>query len=63
MKKYLFRRSMLCLLGAGALVAWPPLSPSVHSQQQDVKVALIAPISGAMARAGDLMRLGARLGD
>lgn len=55
------RQYMFCLLAAGALLAWPSLSSSVHSQQQDVKVALVAPISGAMARAGDLMRLGAKL--
>ena len=55
------RQNMFCLLAAGALLAWPGLSSSVHSQQQDVKVALVAPISGAMARAGDLMRIGAQL--
>ena len=62
MKKYLFDRGMLCLLAASAIVVWSTLSSSVSSEPQEVKVALIAPISGAMARAGDLMRLGARLG-
>lgn len=62
MKRHLVRRSMLGLLAAGASVAWLAISPGAYSQQQNVKVALIAPISGAMARAGDLMRIGAKLG-
>ena len=62
MQTYLFRCTMLCLLATGALTMWPPLSRSGHSQQHDVKVALIAPISGAMARAGNLMQIGAKLG-
>ena len=62
MKKHLFRRGMLCLLAASALVVCPALSSRVYSEPQVVKVALIAPISGAMARAGDLMRLGAKMG-
>lgn len=40
---------------AGALAATPAMA------QQDVKVALVAPISGPMARAGDLMKKGAEL--
>jgi branched-chain amino acid transport system substrate-binding protein len=52
---------MVCLLAAAALLAWPAFPPSVYGQQPDVKVALVAPISGAMARAGELMRLGAKL--
>ena len=54
-------RRMFGLLAAGALLAWPGLTPSVTAQQAEVKVALLAPISGAMARAGQLMQLGAQL--
>ena len=54
-------RGALCLAAATMLVAWPTLSSRVYSQQKDVKMALVAPISGAMARAGDLMRIGAKL--
>jgi branched-chain amino acid transport system substrate-binding protein len=54
-------RGACCLLAVGALLAWPSLSSQVYSQQKTVKVALVAPISGAMARAGDLMRKGATL--
>ena len=61
MKRHLFHQGMFGLLAAAALLAWPTFSPSVYGQQKDVKVALVAPISGAMARAGDLMRIGAKL--
>lgn len=54
------RRNLVCLLAASALLA-PAFTPSAQAQQQTVKVALVAPISGAMARAGDLMRIGAQL--
>ena len=61
MKRHLSHGSMFGLIAAATLLAWPAFSPSAYAQQQDVKVALVAPISGAMARAGDLMRLGAKL--
>ena len=53
------RRNLVCLLAASALLA-PAFAPGAQGQQQTVKVALVAPISGAMARAGDLMRIGAQ---
>jgi branched-chain amino acid transport system substrate-binding protein len=43
------------LLIAGALAVTPVMA------QQEVKIALVAPISGPMARAGDLMKKGAEL--
>jgi branched-chain amino acid transport system substrate-binding protein len=55
------RGTVVGVLAACVALAWPGLLPSAHSQEKEVKVALIAPISGAMARAGDLMRLGAKL--
>lgn len=62
MMKRKLSRGALCLLAATVLLAWPTLSSRVYSQQKDVKVALVAPLSGAMARAGDLMQIGAKLG-
>lgn len=52
------RRFQRALMLAGAL-ATLPLSGAAFAE--DVKIALIAPISGPMARAGDLMRKGAEL--
>ncbi|MEW6124413.1 MAG: ABC transporter substrate-binding protein [Pseudomonadota bacterium] len=49
------RRAFLLACGLAAL----PLSASANAE--DLKIALIAPISGPMARQGDLMRKGAEL--
>jgi branched-chain amino acid transport system substrate-binding protein len=56
-----FCRGMFGLLAAGVLLGWPGFAPGVSAQQAEVKVALLAPISGAMARAGQLMQVGAQL--
>jgi branched-chain amino acid transport system substrate-binding protein len=54
-------RGMFGLLAAGVLLGWSGFAPGVSAQQAEVKVALVAPISGAMARAGQLMQVGAQL--
>lgn len=46
---------------AAALLLAVPTVASPAFAQQDVKVALVAPISGPMARAGELMKKGAEL--
>jgi branched-chain amino acid transport system substrate-binding protein len=55
------RGTVFGLLTMCALLGWSGLSTTARSQNPEVKVALVAPISGAQARAGDLMRIGARL--
>jgi branched-chain amino acid transport system substrate-binding protein len=55
------RRAMLYLLASGSTFAWPKLLTKAYGQQPEVKVALIAPISGPIARNGQLMRIGAEL--
>lgn len=56
------RSVVLWTLAALPLLVVPIFIPGAHSQGREVKVALIAPLSGSMARAGQLMRIGAELG-
>ena len=56
------RKALLYGLGLSALLALAILVPGARSQGREVKVVLIAPVSGSMARAGQLMRIGAELG-
>jgi branched-chain amino acid transport system substrate-binding protein len=55
-------RVVVSTLVTSALLSLSIFSPGAHSQGREVKVALIAPLSGSMARAGQLMRIGAELG-
>lgn len=49
-------------IGLAAMAAClAPLAPAAYAQAPDVKIALIAPMSGGMARQGELMKLGAQL--
>jgi len=48
------------LMAAAVLLANPMVS-AAYAQVADVKIALIAPMSGGMARQGELMRIGAQL--
>ena len=56
------RKTLVWALVVAALVSLPIFIHGAQSQPKDVKVALIAPLSGSMARAGQLMRIGAELG-
>lgn len=51
----------VCGVLAGCALAAAGLATPAGAQTREVKVALVAPISGAQARAGELMRTGARL--
>lgn len=62
MKGQSSRRNMIGLAAAGALIFCSAISSRVLGDAKDVQVALIAPLSGGMARAGDLMQIGAKLG-
>jgi branched-chain amino acid transport system substrate-binding protein len=46
---------------AAAIAVSAPLGSLAYGQAPEVKIALIAPMSGGMARQGELMRLGAQL--
>jgi branched-chain amino acid transport system substrate-binding protein len=46
---------------AAAVAVSAPLGSVAYGQAPEVKIALIAPMSGGMARQGELMRLGAQL--
>lgn len=57
------RKGLLWAVTASLLlVGLPVFIHGAYSQGREVKVVLIAPVSGSMARAGQLMRLGAELG-
>ena len=49
------------LMATVGFLASPALVSMAYSQAADVKIALIAPMSGGMARQGELMRIGAQL--
>ena len=59
--KIIFGRTGLAVLAAAIAVVAAPFDEAAHAQVPDVKVALIAPMSGGMARQGELMKLGAQL--
>jgi len=59
--KIIFGRTGLAVLAAAIAVVAAPFDEAAHAQAPDVKVALIAPMSGGMARQGELMKLGAQL--
>lgn len=50
-----------CVMAAGYFFAGAALLPGASAQAPDVKIALVTPMSGAMARQGQLMRIGAQL--
>jgi branched-chain amino acid transport system substrate-binding protein len=49
------------LMAVACLSASLTLASAAHGQAPDVKIALVAPMSGGMARQGELMRIGAQL--
>ena len=49
------------VMATAGFLASPALVSMAYSQAADVKIALIAPMSGGMARQGELMRIGAQL--
>lgn len=49
------------VLAAATAVVAAPFDSAARAQAADVKIALIAPMSGGMARQGELMKLGAQL--
>ena len=49
------------LIAAACWLVGSILGSPVHAQVPDVKIALVAPMSGGMARQGELMRIGAQL--
>lgn len=49
------------VLAAATAVVAAPFDSAAGAQAADVKIALIAPMSGGMARQGELMKLGAQL--